>query len=311
MSLLLNLALLALGLAVLIFSADALIRAAISLSQYMKLPSSIIGLTLIALGTSLPEIAVSGFAAWNDQSQLAIGNILGSNISNIALILAIAAIATPITYENASRNIDLPVLLGITALMIFTLVDGRINWVDGVLLALALVGYLALLRQTIGQRIHNDSSIKQRPLWQEVGILLLTLALLAIGCEIAIYAAGNIAREYGISDIVIGSTIVAIGSSLPELSVVIMGIRRGEVQLIIGNIIGSNIINIGMGLSLAALLSDTELPVIALLRDGLFMFGVTLWFAWLVLRNQNNTLGRWCGILLPAYTGYIFLAYWI
>ena len=294
------------GLALLIYSADALIRASASLAQQWNIPASILGLTLIAFGTSLPEIAVTFSAAYNDSPGMAIGGILGSNVANFCLCLGLTALFASIPISRWTRRMDFPACLAMTALSALLLWDGSLDAVDGALLVGALVLYLLLLYFTSQSRSGDSvSPVEQRPIGIEAGLIVLNLALVAAASEMTIWGSMHTARLIGVSDLIIGITLLAIGSSLPEIVISVQGARVGQTDLVIANVIGSNIINLAAALGGVALISRLESDLI-IRRDLVAMLGATLLLGLLLYLNRSGRLGRFCGLLLVPYMAYLF-----
>ncbi|MBF2754082.1 MAG: calcium/sodium antiporter [Gammaproteobacteria bacterium AqS3] len=294
------------GLALLIVSAEALIRAAASLAQQWNIPASILGLTLIAFGTSLPEIAVTFSAAYNGSPDMAIGSVVGSNVANFCLCIGLTALFAGIPINRWTRRMDFPACMLVTALSAVLLWDGVLDFTDGALLVGSLALYLLLLYLTSKSRSGDAvDEVEQRPILAESGLILLNLALVAAASEATIWGALHTAKLLGVSDLIIGITLLAVGSSLPEIVVSVQGARIGQTDLVIANVIGSNIINLAAALGGVAMITSLQSePIIH--RDLTAMLGATLIMGLLIYLNRNSRLGRLCSLLLVPYAMYLF-----
>jgi len=279
-----------LGLGLLVWSADYFVDHAAIIARNLGISTLIIGITIIGFGTSAPEILISLFSVFDGTPDLAIGNALGSNIANIGLILGATALFIPLSFNSKLINREFPVLLLATVLIVWLLWDTRLGFVDGVL----LLGYLTL---SLGYLVRFSKTDKNDPISAEIeqeiprGVstaqaLLKTftgIIVLVASSKLLVWGAVNIATYLGISELIIGLTIVALGTSLPELAAAIAGARRGEPELVMGNVIGSNMFNSLAVIGLPALLTDFPVSPIALSRDLPVMVGLTL-FVYLLSR---------------------------
>lgn len=308
------------GLILLVWSADRFIEGAAATAKHLGMPTLLIGMVIIGFGTSAPELAVSAMASLDGNPGLALGNAYGSNISNIALIVGLTAVIAPIAVHSQVLRKEIPILLAITALAGYQLLDGELSRLDGWILLAVFAGVMGW-SIVQGIRGKGDSLIGETeselaehpmPLGKAVAWLVVGLVLLLVSSRMLVWGAVTIAQAMGISDLVIGLTIVAIGTSLPELASALAAVKKNEHDLILGNIIGSGIFNtlavVGMAAAIHPLSVDSEV----LYRDWTVMTALTI--AMLLmgfgLTGQNRTISRLDGglflLTFLAYTGYLF-----
>lgn len=313
--------LLIIGLVLLVYGADRLVYGAAVLSRFFGVPPLIIGMTIVGIGTSLPELIVSVTAALNDQTDMAVGNVLGSNITNLLLIVGGAALIHPLTVRSEILQRELPLMLVVTTLCGFLLADNYLSRGDGVILLLTAVAFILLMLKIARLSQAEESDILTREQLSElpqdssttVALLWLVLAfiILPLSAKMIIDNATVIARVAGVSELVIGLTVIAIGTSLPELATFIAGALKGEDDIAIGNVIGSNIFNLVIVLGVPALLSPGEVNPEAFQRDYWVMLAVSVVFALLCLRRKHR-IGHLAGALLLcgfiAYLAVLFFA---
>lgn len=307
MEIVLQFVLLALGFVMLGKGADWFVEGAAGIAMRFGIPQLVIGLTIVAMGTSAPEAAVSIAAAVKGNADITIGNILGSNILNILVILGLAASIVPIAVARSTVRIEMPFMIAITALLFYQGRDGSISLADGGVLMVAFAVYMMYL-YTMAMKSNVDSDMEEPGL--PLGRCLLGavggLALIIAGSNVTVGAATSIATYAGLSERFIGLTIVALGTSLPELFTSVAAARRGNADIAIGNIVGSNIFNILFVVGLSSLIIDIPFAS-AFNFDTYVALGaaVLLWLC--VLRTQR--LQRWAGALMlvcyAAYLGYI------
>lgn len=307
MEIALQFVLLALGFVMLGKGADWFVESAAGIAMRFGIPQLVIGLTIVAMGTSAPEAAVSIAAAVKGNADITIGNIVGSNILNILVILGLAASIVPIAVARSTVRIEIPFMIAVTALLFYQGRDGSISLADGGVLMVAFAVYMMYL-YTMAMKSNVDSDLEEPGL--PLGRCLLGavggLALIIAGSNITVGAATSIATYAGLSERFIGLTIVALGTSLPELFTSVAAARRGNADIAIGNIVGSNIFNILFVVGLSALIIDIPFAS-AFNFDTYVALGaaVLLWLC--VLRTQR--LQRWAGALMlvcyAAYLGYI------
>lgn len=300
------------GLIVLIVGGEALVRGASTIASKAGVSSLVIGLVVVSAATSAPEFAVTLGAVLGGEPGLAVGNVVGSNIVNILFILGLSAILLPLTIHRQVVRFDMPVMLGMAiALMLFSL-DGSVSAIEGAVLLVGLV-YHAIASIRLGRK-EKASSTEDTPalnakpvkLWLAVVLLITGIAALALGAQLLVTGAVNIAESLGISSLVIGLTVVAIGTSLPELATSIIAIRRGERDMAVGNIVGSNIFNIGMVLGLPAILfgEGIPIPVAAIAIDIPLMIAASL--ALVPIAFTGFSIARWEGaVFVSLYTAYV------
>ncbi|SIT79840.1 cation:H+ antiporter [Yoonia rosea] len=292
------------GLTALFLGGDMLVKGASGLALRFGLSPMVIGLTVVGFGTSAPELLVSLEAALGGQSGIAIGNVLGSNIANTLLILGLAAVLAPIVVNFRTVRRDLGWMVAATLVLPLVLWSGDMGRIEGLVLVAGLVVFLVASLQN-GGHIPDDIT-PTGSLWRSLVLTLGGLVALMVGAHYLVQSATIIARDFGVSEAMIGLSIVAIGTSLPELATTITAVIRGQRDIAIGNVIGSNIFNILGILGLTALV--TPIPVAArfMAIDIPFLFGltaVTVGLLWLTGR-----LGRITGIImLLAYAAYLFL----
>ncbi len=311
-----NLLLMIVGFAVLIWSADRFLSGAAATATNLGVSNIVIGLTVVSLGTSAPEIVVALIAALEGNAILAIGNAIGSNIANIGLVLGITAIVAPLPFSQNVLRRELPWLLGATVLAIVLIFDRELSFTDGVLL---LAGLAYILWQLLRSEREADptesalaSELEELPEMKQSSALFWLfagLAALLASAQLLVYAATQIALDLGISSMIIGLTIVAIGTSLPELAATVGAAMKGQPDIAIGNIVGSNILNILAVLAVPALISTTGLDFSALWRDSGMMLALTLMLALFAYgMNSRAVITRFEGlVMLLAWIGYNLL----
>ena len=309
------------GFVLLTWSADRFVVGASALAYNLNIPPLIIGLTIVSLGTSAPEILVSGVASLQGNSGLAIGNALGSNITNIALILGITALIMPLNIHSSIVRRELPVLLGVMLLALLLLLNGSLDRLDGIILLsgiplmLAWMAHIGMkekashdpMSEEFADEVPTDMTMAKAGFWTLVGALCLLAS-----SKILVWGAVSIAQAIGVSDLVIGLTIVALGTSLPELAASVMSVLKNEHDIAIGNVIGSNIFNLLAVLGLPGLLSPGPVDAAVLTRDYPVMIGLTvaLFIMAYGFRGRPGRLNRIEGaLLITAFVGYQTLLY--
>lgn len=299
--------LLMLGLILLIVGAEGLVRGAARLAAKIGIPSLVIGLTVVAFGTSAPELAVSINSTISNKTELAIANVVGSNIFNVLFILGFAAVITPLTISKQLIRQDVPIMVLVSALVFYMATDGLLSfWESGVLVVL-LVTYTTFLfvqgkRTEIQPLDTSDNEVASLtqghdPVWQSALWLTIGLILLIIGANLLVGSAVNIARAFGVSEAIIGLTILAIGTSLPEVVTSIVASFKGQRDIAVGNVVGSNTFNLLAVLGISGLFSSEGLVGSAQLvgQDFPIMFGVAL--LCLPLMLTGAVLSRLEGVL--------------
>ena len=308
------------GFILLTWSADRFVTGAASVAWNLNISPLIIGLTIVSLGTSAPEILVSGMAAWQGNAGLSIGNALGSNIINIGLVLGMTALITPLNVHSSILRRELPVLMGIMLFAWFLLQNGSLGRIDGSLLLGGMVLLLAWMTrmgiqsqgtrdpmdEEFAEEIQTGISMKRALFWLLVGSIFLL-----ISSRLLIWGAVSIAHHLGISDLIIGLTIVALGTSLPELAAALMSALKHEHDIAIGNVIGSNMFNLLAVLGLPGLIAPGPIDPAVINRDFPVMVGLTvaLFIMAYGFRGPGRINRYEAGLLLIAFIGYQTLLY--
>nr|WP_254621316.1 calcium/sodium antiporter [Stutzerimonas stutzeri] len=302
------------GLVLLVAGAEVLVRGAAKLAAQFGIPPLVIGLTVVAFGTSAPETAVSVQAALNGSGDIAIGNVLGSNIANVLLILGMTSLVAPLIVSRQLIRLDVPIMIGASLVAYGLAWDGALSRLDGALLFGAVIGYTLFLivssRRANAEAAEDDEFAKEfgldapaKPYASLINAALIIagLALLVGGSHFLVEGAVSLARALGLSELVIGLTVIAIGTSLPELATSILAAIRGERDIAVGNIVGSNIFNLLCVLGLASLVSPQAIGVAAnaLAFDFPVMIAVAL--ACLPIFFTGYCINRWEGLLFLAY----------
>lgn len=304
------------GFTLLIIGAEALVRGASKIAAGVGIPPLIVGLTIVAFGTSSPELAVSLMSSLKGNVDIAVGNVVGSNIFNVLFILGLAAIITPLTVAQQLLWLDVPIAIGASVLMLLLGWDGKISRIEGLLLFLLLIAYnfflilkskkerSRLVKVEYEQEYGNEKKHGGR-FWFLNGVLILVgLAMLLLGSRWLVESATTIAKSLGVSDLIIGLTIVAAGTSMPEVATSVVASMRGERDIAVGNAIGSCIFNILAVLGVSALVSPRGIPV----SEEAIQFNIPIMIAsaiaCLPIFFTGHRIVRWEGSILFAY--YIF-----
>ena len=312
-----------LGLVALTIGAEAMVRGAARLALTLGISPLVVGLTIVAFGTSAPEMAVSAGAALNGSGDLAIGNVVGSNIANVLLILGLSALIVPLLVAEQIIRQEIPIMIGASLLFVVLAMDGSISRGEGVLLLTLVVVYTVFL--VIQSRRASKATIEEfadempgpGSRWDAhwgVQVLMVAagLALLVLGADWLVDAAVAVARSFGVSDLVIGLTVVAIGTSMPEIATSLVAAFRGERDIAVGNVVGSNIFNIFACLGVAGILADGGITVSAAARNFDLWVMLAVAFACLPIAITGREIARWEGVLFlayfVAYTAYLVLA---
>ncbi len=319
---LLNFFALLVGLIVLVIAADKFIIGTVAIAKKFGVSPLLIGLTIVGLGTSAPEILVSAIASYQGNTGLAVGNALGSNIANVGLILGVTALISPLAFKSDLLKQELPILMVVSLACYFMAFDG-LDVVDGILMLLMLlsfIGWLIYSAKKDNQKKSLDDPLEQEliadmpdDVSQKTAWLLFIAGLigLLVSSRLLVWAAVNIAESFGVSDLVIGLTIVALGTSLPELAASISSVLKNEDDLAVGNVIGSNMYNLLAVYSLPGLISPGQVADSVVSRDFPVMLGLTgvLFVLGYGLRKTGQ-INRWeGGGLLLAYSAYQWTIY--
>ncbi len=305
------------GLALLVWSADKLVYGSAAIAKNVGISPLVIGMTIIAMGSSAPEMVVSATAALGGKTDTAVGNILGSNIANIALILGLTALVKPLSISSSILRRELPLMLGVTLCAGFMLWDNYLSFIEGCILAVLFIIFILTMMKFSKNAEQSDPLLQEQeseipanvPSAKAIFWVVAGMALLIYSAGIVVDASVVIAKSFGMSDLVIGLTIVAVGTSLPELAASIAGVLKGEDDLAVGNIIGSNIFNILAVMALPAILAPSELNPLAMGRDFYIMLAISVLLLIFAV-GKARTINRIEGILLltcfVAYQGYLF-----
>jgi cation:H+ antiporter len=300
------------GLLLLSSGAECLVRGSAALALRFGISPLVVGLTVVAFGTSSPEIVVSLQSALKGNSALALGNVIGSNISNVALILGLSVLVRPLRVQSQVIRREIPLMIFASLLLCLLLLGGQLNRLEGLLLVLGSIGYTALAY--ISARKNRDKNVEEeyeealpRPkglAWVNVASILVGLSLLIVGANLLVAGAITIAEGFGVSQVVIGLTIVAVGTSLPELATSIAAASKDEGDIVIGNVIGSNVLNILFVLGVAALVAPIHTNDLRLIDLAVMAGSAAIIFP---LMRRGFQLTRWEGaFLLAGYIGYLY-----
>ena len=305
---LLALGLVLLGVVLLWGGAEAVVKGAVKLALDLGMPALIVGLTVVAITTSLPEAFASAAAQIKGASgDIALGNIIGSNIANMSLVLGLGALLRPIPIPSVIKNQEMPIVVGSAGLLALMMFFGSIGRFDGVVLALGMLGYtiyqikISRLEEPLAKEALEQEVVVSLSVWREVILVIVGVGLLIVGAHFLFHGAVSIARHYGMSDRVIGVTIVALGSSFPEIATVVVAAVKKRTELVLGNVLGSNIYNIVMVGAAAALIAPITFSQKMWTTDLPIMAGLTV-VIWALLHFQK-ILGRFVGVVLIA--GYV------
>ncbi len=300
------------GIALLVYAGDWVVKSSVWVAEYFNVSKLVIGVTIVSMGTSLPELCVSLSAAIDGSANIAIGNVVGSNIANICFILGITAIIITLPIAKSVIRRDLMILLVATLLMAFSLIDGEINMLEGIFMLLLMGLYLYLTfkssKKAESTEEEDAKPVKKHNILLSFLVVAISCAGLIGGSELLVYGAENIAKSLGVSDRVIAVTVVAIGTSLPELTTSVIAAFKKELDLSIGNIIGSNIFNICAILGLTACVTPLEAEANVLSFDIWFLLGSVVLLGITVFPIKGKTqIVRIEGIMLLA----LYIAYYV
>jgi cation:H+ antiporter len=306
------------GLAALVWSADRFVSGAAALARHFGMPALLVGMLVVGFGTSAPEMLVSTVASLQGNPGIALGNAYGSNIANIALILGLTAVLAPVAVHSAVLRRELPILLAVTVLTILLVFDLRLSRLDALVLLGVFAGVVlwSILQarhgsDALGEQFEADAPRRAMPPRAAVLWTLIGLAALVVSSRVLVWGAVETATALGVSDLLIGLTVVAIGTSLPELASSLVAVRRGEHDIALGNVIGSNLFNTLAVVGIAGAIRPIDVPREVLVRDLPVMTGLT--FALVVIcagfGGRQGRVNRVEGAALlatfVAYTGYL------
>jgi cation:H+ antiporter len=301
-----------LGIIMILWGADKLTDGSSAMARRMNVPEMVIGLTIVAFGTSMPEFIVSFLSALKGSSDMAIGNIVGSNIFNALAIVGCAALVAPMTITHNTVRHDMPIALVASILLLvlslnystFSMKGGELSRIDGVILLIAFALFLyytfQMAKEGSGEDDVEKKTIKK---WKISLYIILGLVCLIVGGDLFVDGASEIARSLGVSESVIGLTLVACGTSLPELATSVIAARKGRSALAIGNVIGSNIFNIVAVLGISSIVSPMHIQGITMVDMLMMIFGILIiWF----FSYTKYTVARWeGGVLVAIFAGYL------
>ena len=303
------------GVALLFGGGELLVRNASALASAWGLSPMVVGLTIVAFGTSAPELAASLTAALQGSPQIALGNVVGSNTANIALVLALVALVRPPTATASFLRREVPIMVGAAALLVVLLVGGTVGRGDGALLLLLLVAYLLVLLRPVEEKAEVREAFAEeygRPAristWAAALLVVAGLALLVGGANVLVLGATSLARDFGLPEMVIGLTLVAVGTSLPELATSLIAAAKRQSDIALGNIVGSNIFNVLGIVGATAVARPLRIPYEAIAIDLWVMLGLSVLFVPFLVTGLR--LGRREGaVLVTLYLGYVAYLY--
>ena len=297
-----------LGFLLLVKGGDYLVEGAVAIAQRAKLSKMVIGMTVVGFGTSMPELLVSAQSALVGNSGIAIGNVVGSNIANIGLILGVSSLIVPIASSRVTLRIDHPFMMLSAVLFVAVAMTGTIERWAGALMVMMLIGFVwyQVVKSRKAEKTRTKSEEFEEPmaLWKALLIVVISFAAMVFGADKLVEGASDIAKQLGVSDRIIGLTIVAVGTSLPELFASVMASIKGESDMAIGNIIGSVTFNILSVIGISAIICPIHNSNVGFGFDYLVMLviGVMLW----IFLRTHRKLVRWEGLILTlSYIGYL------
>ncbi len=298
------------GLVLLCFGGNWLVTGGVSIAKKLRISQMVIGLTVVAYGTSTPELAASVAASLGSHTDLILGNIVGSNISNVGMVIGISAIISPLVVSKATTRKEVPIMIGVMLLLVAMSIDGEISQYDGVLLIAGLIAftvYTVSRAKKERKKEEEDTSAQKSSMPKAVGLVAIGSGLLYLGGYLTIENVVSIAQGIGVSETVVGITIVAIGTSLPELITSLIAIKKGHTDIGIGNIVGSNIYNILMIMGVASVITGIAV-VPEIFNDYIIMIGFAVV---LIAFLRSGIIPRAAGIGLAiayaVYLGYTLL----
>jgi len=301
------------GLVLLVVGADLLVKGASRIAAGFGISPLVIGLTIVAFGTSAPEAAISIGSALKGEPDIAVGNVVGSNIFNVLFILGVSALISPLLVSKQLVRVDVPVMVAVSLCVFAFAIDGRISSLEGAVLFVGILTYLAILFRIGGAGGDADECAQPSKHWAvDIALVVVGLAMLVLGARWLVASAVTIAADMGVSELVIGLTIVAAGTSLPEVATSIIATIRGQRDIAVGNVVGSNIFNILAVLRLTAIVAPGGLPVSQAAINFDFPVMLAVAIACLPIFFVGYSIARWEGGLFLgyylAYTTYLILA---
>ena len=309
MEIIVNALLTVVGLVLLCFGGNWLVSGGVTIAKKFRISNLVIGMTIVAYGTSTPELAAS-VAAAGEHSAIILGNIIGSNIANVGMVIGVAAILVPLAVSKSVLRKEIPIMLGVSFLLVLISVDGEISSYDGILLlaGLGIFGYYTF-KNAVKQRAENKEDVRpgSRNVYvKSAGLIGIGVVLLYVGAILTVDNAVILAQEFGLSEKIIGLTVIAIGTSLPELITSIIAIRKGHAEIGIGNIIGSNIYNILMIMGVGAVLGGVMVGT-----DVYVDYAIMIIFSMsLLIALKTKIIGRAMGVCLTiGYVAYLAVTF--
>ena len=306
MMLLIDIVVIVIGIVLVLKGADWLTEGASALARRMKMSEMLIGLTIVAAGTSAPELFVSVVSALKDTPDMAMGNVVGSNIMNTMLIVGCAALVAPMTISKSTVKKDIPFAVGASVLLLLLGLNSSLSRIDGLLLLVGFVAFMVYSIKNSEPSENAENAENAKPVWRSVVSVLGGLLGLVAGSNIFVDSASNVALSLGISEGVVGLTVVAGGTSLPELATTVVAARTGQSAIAIGNVIGSNVFNILLILGLTATISPLRIEGVTTVDMSVMLLSIVL--LWLFSRTRY-TVERWEGAALLL--GYLVYLVWL
>lgn len=309
MELFLNILFLLIGFVLLIKGADFFVEGSSQIAKYFKIPTLVIGLTLVSIGTSLPEISVSVSSAIANKTDLSFGNVIGSNIFNILVVLGLCATIKQIVVPKDAIKFDIPIYLGIIVVLVlfaFVFTPYQIVWYEALILFLIFLGYMTFIILRSRKDIKNSEPEEYCParkmIWNVLFVIGGAVAII-FGGDFVVDSAAEIARAFNMSELLVGLTIIAVGTSLPELVTSMVAAKKGEVDIAVGNAVGSCIFNIVLILGLSGMISPIGIQQLAYIDLIIMTVAIVLTF---VFSFKSKKINRWQGLILVAiYIGYL------
>jgi cation:H+ antiporter len=299
------------GLIVLIIAGEALVRGAVGVALKFNIPTLVIGMTIVSFGTSAPELLVSLKAALNNHAELAIGNVVGSNIANIALVLGITTMILPITVKRSTAKVDWPIMMAATVLFYIFILDEAIQWYEGLIFTIGIIVFNVYMfwnakRQNKKNELDEDiQNVKESKMFLNLMLIILGSVGLAFGANWLLEGAVIIAANFGVSEHVIGVTIVAFGTSVPELITSVMAAFKKHTDISVGNLIGSNIFNILGVLGITSLVKEIPVTNLVINNDIYWVLAISfLVFPLMIIGYKINRIRGF--LLFAAYCVYIY-----
>ena len=294
-----------LGIFCLYFGAIYLVNGASGLARRAGMSTFAVAATVVAMGTSSPELVVTLVAAFTGSNEVALGNVIGSNIANLALVLGLSCLFVELVVPKSLRKIDYPFMLFLTGLLYIQSFDGTLGRFDGFILAVACAGYLHYTVTTPHETVEAPGT-EMPSTGRSWGLTLVGIVIVLVGAKLLVTSSIAVARHYGVREIVIGLTLVAVGSSLPELATSVVAAFRRESDIMIGNVVGSNIINIGMVLGLVSMIRPIPVPPGTTEYEYPVLLGITI--IPLVIIRRYGTIPRWAAVGILALYGLFIMS---